>query len=181
MTQAEAGAFGLEAGEADTMRRAFTEAIDGLGLDGAGLFAQLAAGRTLIEALRLPAGLGEAVYARAHAWFSAGRFDRAEQLFRALCVLDGRSADHWVGYGICLGLRQHHAEAALAFATAAALRPDWAVPHYHAAVAAAAQGRRAAAAHLDAFAARADAPAAMRQDAERLAAALALRSDGESG
>ncbi|WP_210249606.1 hypothetical protein, partial [Methylobacterium oryzihabitans] len=48
-----------------------------LGVDGARLVAEIARGRPLGEALGLPAGLGEALYARAHTWFAAGRHDRA--------------------------------------------------------------------------------------------------------
>jgi len=156
----------------------FAEASADLGLDGAHIYAALRAGRSLGVALGLPEGVTEALYGRAHTWFAAGRHDRAEPLFRALCALDGACADYWVGHGVCLHLRGANAEAGIAFATAAALRADWAVPHFHAAGLAAAEGRWGRAAeHLAAFRVRQDrdTPEALIREAGRLAAALAQR------
>lgn len=173
------GLFGLAADEADLLAEVFGDMAGRLGLDGRRILDALGRGETLGQALGLPPRLGEVLYGRAHTWFSAGRFDRAETLFRVLTVMDGRQADHWVGYGICLRKRDAAAEAVLAFATAAALRPDWAVPQFHAADLAASQRRWADAAdHLAAFAARDSAavPEAMRQEANRLRRGLQLRA-----
>lgn len=173
--------LGLDAAETAVFRAVFEDLAAPLGLDGSGIVDRLSAGATLGEALDLPAGLGEVLYGRAHHLFTAGRHDRAEPLFRALCIIDGRSADHWVGYALCLRQRGEEGEAALALATAAALRPDWAVPQFHAAQSALAQDRwTAAGAHLDAFHSRIDAtvPAGMCREAARQRQALDLRASG---
>lgn len=171
--------FGLDPEDGALLGTLFAEAAAALGLDGARIYAALREGRTLGAALGLPEGVAEALYRRAHTWFAAGRHDRAEPLFRALCALDSGSADYWVGHGVCLHLRGADAEAGIAFAAAAALRPDWAVPHFHAAGLAIARGDRASAAeHLAAFRDRQDrqTPEALIREAERLAGALAQRS-----
>lgn len=171
--------FGLDGEETRAFTDAFAALAEPMGLDGRHIVAALSRGDTLGEALGLPPGFTDLLYSRAHGLFSAGRQDRAEPLFRALCVVDGRTADNWVGYGLCLRQRDEDAQATLAFATAAALRPDWAVPQFHAAQVALAQDRWAeAAAHLDAFRERdgASVPAAMRREAQRQSRALALRA-----
>lgn len=172
--------FGLDPEESALLASLFVEAAADLGLDGARIYAALRAGQTLGAALGLPESVVEVLYARAHTWFAAGRSDRAEPLFRVLCALDGACADHWVGHGVCLHLRGADSEATIAFATAAALRPDWAVPHFHAAGLAVAQGGwDRAAEHLFAFRERQDrdTPEALVREAGRLAAALAQRGD----
>lgn len=173
--------FGLDEADDALLGAVFAEAAGGLGLDGARIYAALREGRTLGEALGLPSRVGEALYQRAHNWFTAGRHDRAEASFRVLCILDGRDADHWVGYGVCLRMRDNRPEAELAFATAAALRPGWAVPHFHAASLAIARERWSDAdAHLRAFETCRDGPVpeAMHREAARLAGALAERRLG---
>lgn len=173
--------LGLDVAETAVFRAVFADLAAPLGLDGSGIVDRLSAGATLGEALDLPAGLGEVLYGRAHHLFTAGRLDRAEPLFRTLCIIDGRTADHWVGYALCLRRRGEEGEAALSLATAAALRPDWAVPQFHAAQSALAQDRwTAAGAHLDAFQSKIDAsvPVGMRREAARQRQALELRSAG---
>lgn len=170
------GPFGLDEAETELLARVCAEVAEPLGIDGAGLVDGLRRGRTLGAALRLPASLAEALYARAHTWFSAGRHERAEDLFRALCVLDGGGGDYWVGYGVCLRLRGASREAGLAFATAAALRPDWAVAHFHAAgLAMAMENWELGTEHLRAFERcdGPDTPPDMRQEAARLQLAAA--------
>lgn len=171
--------FGLVGEEAVAFADAFAAAAEPLGLDGRRVIDALSRGGTLGDALGLPPRFVELLYSRAHGLFTAGRHDRAEPLFRALCAVDAPTADYWVGYGLCLRQRDANGEAALAFATAAALRPAWAVPQFHAAQLALAQGRWAAAAeHLDAFHDRdgAEVPDAMRREAERQSRALAIRA-----
>ena len=92
----------------------------------------VALGRGLGAALGISPEILELIYARAHRWFSVGKPDRAEPLFRALCIADGRVADYWVGLGVCLRLRKDWESASLAFSVAASLRPAWAVPVFHA-------------------------------------------------
>jgi len=170
--------FGLNPAEGDLLCQLFSAAAAPLGLDGASIYAALREGQTLGEALGFPAELADVLYLRAHTWFTAGRPDRAGALFRVLCALDGRCADYWVGHGVCLTLSGAQDEAEIAFATAAALRPDWAAPHYHAAGLAVSQGRwEAARAHLGAFHARRnpEVPERMLREVRRLEAAVARR------
>ncbi|MBE7248994.1 MAG: hypothetical protein INR63_28965 [Actinomycetospora chiangmaiensis] len=179
MTSTGRDPFGLNPAEGELLNQLLSEVAAPLGLDGARIYVALREGRTLGEALGLPADLTDVLYLRAHTWFSAGRPDRAGPVFRALCALDGRCADHWVGHGVCLTLSGAEDEAEIAFATAAALRPDWAVPHFHAAGLAVSRGRwEAARAHLSAFLARRDPglPETMLREAGRLEAAMARRS-----
>lgn len=89
------------------------------------------AGVPVHEALGLPREAIAELYRRAFAAFNAGHVARAEDLFRALCTLAGDVADHWVGYGVCLRLRDERMLARQAFEVARALRPDWGVPHFH--------------------------------------------------
>lgn len=133
---------GQETAEVGAM---FARTMGAMGLDGERIFAALAAGRTLGEALGLPSGAVDLLYARAHQWVALGRADRAEPLFRALCLLTGQ-ADHFVGHGLCLAERGAFAAATLAFEDAARLRPGWPLPHLRRAEVALRQHDRAAAA-----------------------------------
>lgn len=145
-------ALGLDAAELELLGELFAEAAGALGIEGRPVFRRLAAGAPLKEALGLPAGTEQVLYARAHRWFAAGRPDRAEPLFHALCLLDGSDADAWVGYGICLKLRSALPDAAMAFEVAGRLRPDWPIPDFHALETALRGGDRALAAeHLARF------------------------------
>lgn len=174
--------FGLDAEETAVLREAFAELATPLGVDADHILNGLGRGEPLARLLNLPSQVVELLYSRAHMFFTAGRFDRSETLFRALCALDSGVADYWVGYGVCLRRRGCVAEAELAFATAAALRPEWAVPHFHAAQIALGEAQwRRAADHLAAFAECAGpaTPASMRQEADRQRRALASR-DGKA-
>ena len=62
----------------------------------------LAAGKTIGQAIGLPPRATDLIYAQAYAQFNAGHPRRAQPLFAALCVLDGKIADHWLGLGVCL-------------------------------------------------------------------------------
>jgi tetratricopeptide (TPR) repeat protein len=119
----------------------FAEAMTAAGLDGARIFAALAAGKSMSEALALPDGAVDFIYSRAHQWFAIGRADRAEPLFRTLCLLTGQ-ADHFVGYGLCLAQRKALDAAASALNCALRLRPGWALPHLRLAEVALRQGDR---------------------------------------
>jgi tetratricopeptide (TPR) repeat protein len=123
--------LGVTDGDVPVLRDLFCEAVSSLGMDGSRLFDRMEEGASLGEALALPTGVAALLYAHAYQWFSVGRVDRAEPLFHALCVLDGTVADHWVGQGICLRMRQQWAVAERALNTAAGLRPDWDVPYFH--------------------------------------------------
>ncbi len=103
----------------------------GMGIDGRRIFDKVAAGAPFSEALSITPEALELLYARAHQCFAAGRVDKAEQLFRSLCVLDGDRVDFLLGYGICLRFREDYGAAAVMFETVALMRPEWAIPYYH--------------------------------------------------
>jgi hypothetical protein len=170
----------LDDGEVAVLEKVFVEASEALGIHGAPVLARLAAGRTMGEALDLPPGTVELLYARAHQWFTAGRPDRAEQLFRAVCVLDGTNADSWVGFGVCLRLRDSFEAAAIAFDMAAGCRPAWAVPQFHALELATRRGDWPEAdRRLAAFDERRDGsvPDALVAEADRIRSAMSLRRE----
>lgn len=172
------GPFGLDPAGLGLLADVLAPALAPFGVRATDFLDDVGRGESVGRALGLPERLTEALYARAHALFATGRLDRAEALFRVLCILDGGEADHWMGYGICLQERGAHADATVGYATAAALRPDWAVPHYHAArLALAGEHWTKAGDHLLAFAERdaAGLPAVMRQEAARMTRALQLR------
>lgn len=179
-----AAALGLSAEEADAVGEAVASQLDGLGLDGAAVFARIRRGLPLAEALGFPGGTADLLYGRAYRWLQVGRPERAEPLFRALCVLDGRIADHWIGYGLCLRERRADQDAALAFETAVRLRPEWAVAHFHAFAQSATLGDWPRAdEHWRRFTERADdgTPAAIRDEAKRLRAAVDLHLSTRGG
>ncbi|KAB0676864.1 hypothetical protein [Aureimonas leprariae] len=175
--------FGLDADEAAVLADLVREGASAGGLDGARLAAALDEGRPLGAALGLPPALSEILYARAHRWFEAGRPERAEPLFRALCTLDGTVADYWIGLGICLRLAERLDLAELAFATAIRLQPDWPLPLFHLAELLARCGRlaeaRDALARFERLSAAAG-DATLKPEAERLAAVLAAHRAGSS-
>lgn len=150
---------------------ALDEALRAQGVDGSRFLEAFSRGVPLAEALGIPSSALEVIYARAHQWFSIGRVDRAEPLFRALCAGDGSQADHWVGHGVCLRVLGDPHGAAIALQTAHRLRPDWAIPCFHLAELAALAGDRPGAlAWLRSFGTNADetTPAPMVKDARRL-------------
>src|SRR3954465_7505434 len=81
----------------------FAGAMARCGIDGRAIFDNLAKGKPLAEALGVPPGIVQVLYARAYPLFNAGQHGRAEAIFRSLCALDGRGADHWLGFGLVGG------------------------------------------------------------------------------
>ena len=170
--------LGLGEDEVEALGAIFAEATGAMGIDGAPIFERIKQGQSLGQALAMPKGAGDLLYARAHRWFSLGRIDKAEPLFRALCILDGATADYWIGYGVCLRLRGFLSQAEIAFETAARLRTDWAIPHFHALeLAVHRDDWPNAAQRLGRFEERvtAETPEAVQAEAERLRAAIDLR------
>jgi tetratricopeptide (TPR) repeat protein len=110
----------------------FIEAAAAKGASGRKIFARLRRGAAFGQALEIPKAAVEILYSRAHRWSTLGRHEKAEPIFRALCIVDGESADFWTGLGICLRARSAWDEALAAFATASGQKPQWAVPHFHA-------------------------------------------------
>ena len=174
--------FGLTGTDADLLEQTCGEALGAAGVDASRLFDRLRQGQSLGVALGLPRDVTELIYARAHRWFVAGRPDRAEPLFRALCAADGGTADYWVGLGVCLRLRGDYAGASLAFSMATDLRPDWAVPAFHAAeLALQRRDRISAEAELGRFRRLSDAatPERMKDEISRMEQALSAQKQAE--
>lgn len=170
--------FDLDPQDADLLEVYCQEMLGEVGVDGRAFFDGLREGKTIGEALGLPREALELIYARAHRWFSIGRPDRAEPLFRALCASETGVADYWVGLGVCLRLREELNGAALCFATAARVRPNWAVPAFHAIELALHQGDVEAAAREIALfdrLANASIPARMVEEVEKMRIAVGLR------
>lgn len=145
-------AFGMTETEIDLLGAVFVETLGRSGVNAAPIFERLKAGASLGEAMAIPKGVAALLYARAHRWFSAGRPERAESLFRVLCIIDGENPDNWVGWGVCLRIAERWDDALRAFRTATTLAPDWSVPHFHALELHVRRGEwPAAAAALDSF------------------------------
>jgi tetratricopeptide (TPR) repeat protein len=144
--------FDLSGTDAALLEEICQDLLKQAGIDGARFFEGLREGQTFGAALGMTPEISELIYARAHRWFSIGRSDRAEPLFRALCIAEAGEADYWVGLGVCLRLRKEWDGAELAFAVASRLRPDWGVPVFHACELALVSGNLAAAqGRLDRF------------------------------
>jgi tetratricopeptide (TPR) repeat protein len=174
--------FGLAGTDAELLEQVCGEALGAAGLDAGRFFGRLRQGQSLGAALGLPPDVTEFIYARAHRWFVAGRPDRAEPLFRALCAADGGTADYWIGLGICLRLRGDYAGASLAFSMASSRRPDWAVPAFHAAELALQRRDRAAAeAEIRRFRQLSDAatPERMKEEISRMEQAVSAQKQAE--
>jgi len=142
------------------------------------IFGRLTAGHSLAQALRISKVAAEFLYARGHKWFAAGRIDRAESIFRALCIVAPDEAEFRVGLGICLRRREAWFEAREAFEMAARLRPDWPLPLFHKLeLLMRREAWEAAAAALLAFEARggAEGPPAFARAAGRYRRALEMR------
>lgn len=86
---------------------------------------------SLLARLNLPIQTADALYAAAFTNLSAGRLERAERLFGALCLLDDNRPESCLGYGICLARRGDRANAETVFQLAASMNSHWAVPHFH--------------------------------------------------
>lgn len=175
--------FDLPAADATLLEEICRDLLKQAGIDGSRFLEGLRQGQTFGEALGMTPEIAELIYARAHRWFSIGRPDRAEPLFRALCIAQARDADCWVGLGVCLRLRKDWDGAELAFAVASRLRPDWATPVFHACELALVSGNLTAAQErLDRFRElvgqqrlERSIPDSMIAEGERLGRALRLR------
>lgn len=149
------------------------------GIDSQRLLQRASEGQSLRHALALPSQVVDFLYSRVHRWFTIGQLDKAEALFRALCLLDDSVADYWVGLGVCLKMRLALDQAMAAFDTAARLQPEWAIPRFHTLELFLRREQwSAAATELAAFERRLnrDVPAAMAAEAARYKAALAWRT-----
>lgn len=123
--------FGFNANEAELFGRLLVDGLGRSGIAAEPIVDRLMEGASIGQALGVPKGVAELLYARAHLWFAAGRHDRAEAIFRILCAIDPSSTDYWVGWGICLRMAERLAEAQIAFQTALDRDAGWIVPHFH--------------------------------------------------
>lgn len=181
--EAFAQALGLEVTHLGELENAFSDVLAPLGFEGKTVFNHLIKGQSLAQALELPKGTADLLYARAHQWASTGHFDKATLIFRALCILEGTVPDYWVGYAICLLKQNDKAQAEQALLTAAQIKPSWALPYYylldlylhH-------QKLERAEAALAAFDARLgpDIPAEIRAQAERFRLAISIRQQAKA-
>jgi tetratricopeptide (TPR) repeat protein len=124
--------LGLNGDELDSLEQLFGEFTAAAGLNGKAVFQKLRQGHSFGTALGLPEGTNALLYDRAYKWFAAGRPDKAEPLFRALCILDGEDANYQIGYAACLRRQGNTALARTAIDRAIALRPAWPVARFHA-------------------------------------------------
>ena len=94
--------FGLSDAEGRLAEEVCTEVLAERGIAAGRFFDALRGGARFDAALGLTPEICEAIYARAHRWFAVGRPERAEPLFRALCVADGQVADYrWASASAC--------------------------------------------------------------------------------
>ena len=185
LAQSLARWLGIDDSDLDLLADLLDAGLAANGTPGRNILARVKGGAVLGRAFEVPDAATEVLYARAHRWVAVGRHDRAEPIFRALCVLDETSADFWTGLGICLRARSAWDEALAAFATASQKRPRWAVPHFHALELCLRRGAWARAAiELAAFDDKADGevPPALVAEASRYGKVLARRgAHGKGG
>jgi tetratricopeptide (TPR) repeat protein len=181
-----AAALDIDDSDLDLLEEFFLAATAAQGaqsaLLGRKIFARLRAGASIAQALGVSDGMIEFLYARAHRWMVVGRHEKAEPIFRVLCIIDGESADFWTGFGICLKARAAWDEAVAAFNMASQKRPQWPVPHFHALeLSLRREAWTKAAAELAAFDKKADSatPAVLRAEVEKYRKALELRGGGD--
>jgi tetratricopeptide (TPR) repeat protein len=115
----------------DLLEELFAEAAASKGVEGRKVFAALKQGVPFGKALAVKPESIEFLYFRARKWFLLGRDEKAEPIFRALCVLEPETADFWIGLGACRRARSAWHEALFAFDIAARVRPEWPIPHFH--------------------------------------------------
>lgn len=169
----------LKKNELNLLGKLFVEIAASKNIDRSDIFDRLKISEPTVQTLDASHAIVEFLYKRALKWFRAGHFDRAEAIFRALCILDTSSADFHVGLGICLRRRSAWHDALDAFEAAARLRPEWAIPRFHMLELLMRRGEwKRGAEELAAFEARLDrnVPPALTSEVARFRAALALRS-----
>jgi tetratricopeptide (TPR) repeat protein len=127
-----AESLGIDQDDVDLLEGFFVEFADDKSLSGTKIFNALTKGASFGQALGISNNIIELLYARAHRWVAVARYEKAEPIFRALCVIDASSADFWVGLGICLQARSAWDDALAAFTTASAKKRKWEIPHFHA-------------------------------------------------
>lgn len=169
---------GIDPADRAEVERIFVGLTRHLGIDAGRAFGRLSAGQMLYEALGLPRAALDLLYQRGFGWLALERFDRAEPLFRALCLLCPNKPEYWLGLGIAAGASGKTDVARATFDQLRASRPDWGALAFHELAFHQRAGRWGEAAEaLRRFdqSDRSDlAPAALRE-VERLRAILAMR------
>jgi tetratricopeptide (TPR) repeat protein len=127
-----AESLGVEDDDLDLLEDFFIQATAPKSLPGGKIFTALKKGASFGKALGISNDMVEFLYARAHRWVAVARYERAEPIFRTLCIVDANAADFWVGLGICLQARSAWDEALAAFVAASEKKPQWEIPHFHA-------------------------------------------------
>lgn len=131
--ESESDAFGAEEflNSAPEIAELFDLAPASFGFTGQSVLEKLALKEPLAAAAGIPNEILELLYGRAHLWSKAGHFQRAEQIFQALCMANPQDSDYWAGFGLCLSKAGAWDRALLAYERALALRPDWDVMHVY--------------------------------------------------
>ncbi len=80
-------------------------------------------GEPLYQILRIEGTLLDERYTLALGQYKSGKLDRAEELFRWLCLMNGTSSAYWMGLGACLQGQERWGEARTAYALAVAWSP----------------------------------------------------------
>src|SRR5262249_28652390 len=101
-----AAVLDIDDSDLELIEEFFVQATGAQAEVGRKIFNRLREGASLGEALGVSNDVIEFLYARAHRWIVVGRHEKAEPIFRVLCMLDGESADFWTGLGICLKARR---------------------------------------------------------------------------
>lgn len=169
---------GMNPAELDACQAVLQVLVKDIDLDVAEIFSGLRQGKPLIEALGLPEGTVDLLYAQAVARFGAGDTQAALTLFQALSFLQPETRDHWLGLGICGRALDQIAVARIAFETAVALAPETAAPRFHLCEVLCQLGQwREASAQAKAFAQAAMAPekASLASEMKRLVTLIELR------
>ncbi len=123
-------AFDLDQQDLDLVQACLDELLPGR---SEGMAAALDSGTPLATILGLSPQLLEVLYGAPSPFSTPAMSIEPRPHFVALCMLDGRRADHWMGLGICARVREMTLDSALvAFSTALSLRSELggaAVPH----------------------------------------------------
>ncbi|WP_407048045.1 hypothetical protein [Methyloraptor flagellatus] len=122
---------GIDPGDRAEVEQIFVKLTDHLGINAGRTFGRLAAGQPLYEALGLPRAALDLLYQRGFGWLALERFDRAEPLFRALCLLCPGKSEYWLGLGIAAGASGKAEVARATFDQLRASRPDWGALAFH--------------------------------------------------
>ena len=75
----------------------------------------------------------ESVYNAGYAYYTTGRYDEAEKIFRFLCTFEHTCSKYWTAFGAVRQAKKNYAEAIKAYAAASFFDLHQPKPHYYAA------------------------------------------------